>query len=61
MCSGEVEKKARKKVSFKTHGQGPPWWSRAEDSMHSLPRAWVLSLVGKLRSYKLNDVVKKMK
>lgn len=53
--------KARKKVSFKTHGQGPPWWSRAEDSMHSLPRAWVLSLAGKPRSYKLERCGQKYK
>ena len=59
MCSGEVDKKARMKVSFTTHGQGLPWWPRAEDSMHSLPRAWVLPLVGKLRSHKLNGVAKK--
>ena len=48
MCAGEVDKKARMKVSFKTHGQGLPWWARAR----------VPSLVGKLRSHKLNGVAK---
>ena len=38
---------------------GIPWRSSGQDSMLSLPRAWVLSLVGELRSHKLYQKKKK--
>ena len=38
-----------------------PWWSSGQASVLSLPRAWVQSLVGELRSRKPRGVAKKKK
>ena len=40
---------------------GIPWWSSGYDSTLSPPRAWVQSLVGKLRSHKPQSAVNKKK
>ena len=40
-------------LSYFRRQRGIPWWSSGWDSVLSLPRAWVLSQVGKLRSCKL--------
>ena len=39
--------------------QGIPWQSSSQDSMLSLPRAWIQSLVEELRSHKLPCMTKK--
>ena len=40
---------------------GLPWWSSGQDSVLSLQRSWVPSLVGELRSPKLCGAAKKRK
>ena len=40
---------------------GIPWYSRGQDSTLSLPKAWVQSLVGELRSHRLQDATKEKK
>ena len=40
---------ARETLS-KSRKKGLPWWSSGQDSVLPLPRAWVQSLVGELRT-----------
>ena len=47
--------------SIKIGLPGIPWWSSGQDSLISLPRAQVRSLVGILRSYKPRGADKKKK
>ena len=41
--------------------QGIPWWSSGQDSVLSLLRAWVQSLVWELRSHEPSGTAKKTK
>ena len=41
--------------------EGGPWWSSGKDSALLLQGAWILSLLGELRSHILSDLAKKEK
>ena len=45
----------------KTYLEGIPWQSSGWESALSLPRAWVQSLVGELKSHKPRSTAKKEK
>ena len=53
------ETKATFLLILKIHIVGIPWRSSGWDSAFSLPRAWVQSLVGELRSHKPRGAAKK--